>query len=111
MTRTPSQLGRMKRNKGARVEREIVQRHTDLNVLARRVPQSGANNYTHDADVDIYPWGEENGALVAEVKADQRGIPKTVLKWLGENDLLFMKQDRQDPIVVMPWSTYERLVK
>ena len=101
----------MQRNKGARVERDIVNRHKALGVHAERVPQSGASAYTHDYDVDIYPWGEEEGPLVAEVKADQHRIPKTIIKQLGEADLLFMKPDRQEPYVFMPWYVWERLVR
>jgi len=106
LTRAPNHS----RRKGSRVEREIVQRHTEMHVLARRVPLSGASDYTHGADVDIYPWGEEQGALVAEVKA-RKTLPKVWTQWLGENDLLFIKQDREAPFVVMPWDTYARLVK
>ena len=102
--------GNHSRRKGARVEREIVQRHTDMHILARRVPLSGASDYTHGADVDVYPWGEDFGPLVAECKA-RKTLPKAWADWLGEADLLFLKQDRQEPMVLMPWSTYERLVK
>ena len=36
---------------------------------------------------------------------------KTLNKWrLHDPDLLFIKEDRQDPIVVMLWSPYERLL-
>jgi len=105
-------MSNMQRRKGARIEREIVKRHKDINVLARRVARSGVLDRSDEVDLDIFPWGEDFGALVAEVKADQARIPKTVIKWLGENDLLFMRKDgNKDPIVVMPWSTYERLVR
>ena len=103
-------MSRMQRDKGARVERGIVNAHKRLNVQAERVPMSGASAYTHDADVDIYPWGRDAGALIGEVKARAK-LPKTTLDWLGENDLLFMKADRQEPVVVMPWRTYARFLK
>ena len=101
----------MQRNKGARVERDIVNRHKALGVHAERVPQSGASAYTHDYDVDLYPFGEEAGALVAEVKANQGTLPKTIMKQLGEADLLFLKPDRQEPYVFMPWRTWVRLLE
>ncbi len=103
-------MSRMEREKGARVEREIVTRHKAIGVFAERVPMSGASAYTHDADVDVYPWGQEAGALVAEVKA-RKALPKMMMDWLGENDLLFCKQNRQEPVVMMPWRVYERFLK
>jgi hypothetical protein len=36
---------------------------------------------------------------------------KTIEKWLGENDALFLVRDRQEPMVVLPWATWERLLK
>ena len=103
-------MSRMERDKGARIEREIVNRHKAIGVHAERVPMSGASAYTHDADVDVYPFGREAGALVGEVKA-RKALPKMMMDWLGENDLLFCKQDRQEPVVVMPWRVYQRFLK
>ena len=102
-------MSRMEREKGARVEREIVTRHKAIGVLAERVPMSGASAYTHDADIDVYPFGRDAGVLIGEVKARAK-LPKTTLDWLGENDLLFMKQNRQEPVVMMPWRVYERFL-
>ena len=99
----------MEREKGARVEREIVTRHKAIGVHAERVPMSGASAYTHDADIDVYPFGRDAGALIGEVKARAK-LPKTMLDWLGENDLLFMKQNRQEPVVMMPWRVYEQFL-
>ena len=101
----------MQRNKGARVERDIVNRHKALGVHAERVPISGASTYTHPYDVDVYPFGLCFEPMVAEVKAEQRAIPKTIIKQLGEADLLFMKPDRQDPYVFMPWATWARILE
>lgn len=105
-------MSKSQRDKGARVEREIVQRHLDMGVKAERVPMSGASAYTHDGDVDIYPFGEDAGALVCEVKARANGGGFTTLeKWLGESDVMFLRRDRQDPMVVLPWRVWERICK
>ena len=48
----------------------------------------------------------------AEVKARKSGEGfATLEKWLGAADLLFLRRDRQPPMVVMPWSVYARLMR
>ena len=34
----------------------------------------------------------------------------TLESWLGENDALFLIRDRAEPLVVLPWASWERLV-
>ncbi|MDJ0513114.1 MAG: hypothetical protein QNJ62_06690 [Methyloceanibacter sp.] len=99
------------RRKGKRVELEIVNRHKAIGVPAKRTAPLQASAENGAADVDVYPWGKDAGALVAEVKAKQGDLPKTVIRQLGDNDLLFIKPDRKEPYVFMPWATYERLVQ
>ncbi len=106
-------MAKASRDKGMRRERQIVALHVDLGIHAERVPLSGASRYRgNGADIDIYPFGEDAGALVGEVKARANGEGfKTLEKWLGENDMLFLVRDRQEPMVVLPWATWERLLK
>ncbi len=99
------------RRKGKRVELDIVNRHRALGIHARRTAPLQSSLQNGAADVDLYPWGEDAGAIVAEVKGDQQLIPKRLITALGENDLLFLKPDRQEPYVFMPWALYERLIK
>ena len=96
-----------------RRERQLVALHVDLGVHCERVPLSGASRYRgNGADIDIYPFGEDAGALVCEVKARASGQGfRTLERWLGENDCLFLVRDRADPLVVVPWATWKRLVK
>jgi len=103
---------RSQRDKGARRERELVAKHLEIGVHAERVPLSGAAHYRGaDHDIDIYIFGEDAGALVAEVKARKSGEGfKTLESWLGENDLLFLVRDRQDPLVVLPWKVWELIL-
>ena len=99
------------RAKGNRAEQDIVKRHKALGIHAARVPGSGGFQNSPDHDVDLYLLGEEAGAFISEVKADQGAVPKTLIKQLGENDLLFIKPDRVGPYVFLPWATWERLLK
>jgi len=94
-----------RRNKGNRVEREIVKMHQDMGVNAERVPLSGAagGSYTGDVIVD--------NQYRVEVKARKEGKGFTLLtRWLGDNDMLIVKEDRQEPMVVLPWSTYKKFM-
>ena len=103
--------GRAPRRKGDRVEREIVALHRELGIKAERVPLSGAAGGSFSGDVEVYAAGPEAAPLVAEVKARVNGAGFVTLeKWLGENDILFLRRDRAEPIVVLPWRTWARLV-
>ncbi len=106
-------MGKPSRDKGQRRERQIVALHVDLGIHAERVPLSGASRYQgNGADIDVYVDGKDAGALVGEVKARAAGQGfVTIEKWLGENDMLFLVRDRQEPMVVVPWATWERLLK
>ena len=54
---------------------------------------------------------EHSAALVAELKVRGSGEGfKTLERWLGENDLLFLWRDRQQPLVVLPWRIWERIL-
>lgn len=88
-----------------RVEREIVNLHREAGVSAERVPLSGSAGGSFTGDIVI---GE---GIRAEVKARKDGAGfRTLEGWLGDNDLLFLKRDRKDPLVVMPWHIYIRLL-
>lgn len=99
-------MGAMSRRKGGRIEREIVQRHVDIGIPAERIPLSGSAGGSFAGDVQVAGLGR------CEVKARANGNGfATLARWLGTHDALFLRQDRADPLVVLPWSTYERLIK
>ena len=104
--------GARHRRKGSRVEREIVALHKVEGVHAERVPLSGAAGGSFSGDIEFYPFGPDEAPLVGEVKARRNGEGfKTLEKWLGDNDVLFLRRDRTDPVVVLPWRTYRRLLR
>lgn len=103
--------GRQSRSKGARREREIVGLHKAIGVHAERVPLSGAAGGHFSGDVAIYIDGLDAAPMVTEVKARKSGSGFVTLeKWLGENDALFLRRDRTEPIIVLPWRTWCRLI-
>lgn len=102
----------MSRQKGVRIERELVEKHRAVGVKAERVPLSGATRYQgNGADLDVYAFGADQAPLVCEVKARASGAGFTLLqKWLGEADALFLRRNNAEPMIVLPWRTWPRLV-
>src|SRR5258708_9994784 len=102
-------MGAMQRRKGGRLEREIVQLHRKLGIPAERVPLSGASRYQgNSADLDIYPFGKDAAPLVCEVKGRKAGAGFVTLeRWLAENDVLFLRRNNTEPLVVLPWRVWD----
>jgi hypothetical protein len=77
-----------------------------------RVPLSGQSRYRgNGSDIDLYPWGSDGPPLCCEVKARASGAGFTTLeRWLADADVLFLRRDRGEPLVVLPWATWARLV-
>jgi Holliday junction resolvase len=104
--------GARHRRKGGRIERELVERHRALGVHAERYPLSGASRFRGSGhDLDVYAFGREEAPLVAEVKARKNGAGFTTLEtWLGEFDALFLRRNHGEPLVVLPWRLWARLL-
>ncbi len=95
-------MGRMQRNKGARIEREIVHLHHAAAIPAEKVSRTGHSG------PDLQIANEFSG----EVKARKSGEGfATLERWLGVTDLLFLRRDRQKPMICMSWATYVQLLK
>jgi len=98
-------MGARSKRKGARVERELVDLHRGLGVAAQRIPLSGAAGGMFGGDIEIEGIGR------AEVKARGNGGGFVQLeRWLADHAALFLRRDHADPLVVLPWSTWARLL-
>lgn len=108
-----SRGGRQSRAKGDRIEREIVDQHKRMGVHAERYPLSGASRFRGSGhDVDVYAFGRDEAPLVAESKGRKSGEGFALLeRWLGDYDILFLRRNNADPLVVIPWKTYQRLLR
>ena len=102
-------MGKSQRRKGIDRERRLVNRHRDLGIECERVPLSGATRYQgHGGDIDIHLGFT---TLIGELKSRKSGAGFVQLEhWLGDNDLLFLWRDRQDPMVCMSWETWALLL-
>jgi len=108
-------MGKASREKGSRIEREIAHKLTEGGVPTRRVIGSGAHG-GHDArlvgDLQIGTYGDGHWLLTGEVKARKNGEGfKTLEGWLGENDVLLLRRNHQQPLAVMPWITFVSLLQ
>jgi Holliday junction resolvase len=104
--------GRRSRDKGNRVEREIVDRHKSLGIHAERYPLSGASRFRGSAhDVDVYPFGRGEAPITCEVKSRKNGAGFATLdKWLCDFDALFLRRNNADPLVVLPWRVWSQIL-
>lgn len=104
--------GSRHRRKGDRIERELVERHRTIGIHAERYPLSGASRFRGSGhDVDVYAFGRDDAPLVAESKGRKNGAGFVTLeKWLGEYDALFLRRNNADPMVLLPWRVWIRLL-
>lgn len=104
--------GRHSRDKGNRIEREIVDRHKSLGIHAERYPLSGASRFRGSGhDVDVYPFGRDDAPITCEVKCRKNGAGfSSIERWLGEFDALFLRRNNADPLVVLPWRVWAALL-
>jgi Holliday junction resolvase len=105
--------GARHRRVGNACEREIVERHKALDIHAERYPLSGASRFRGSGhDVDVYALGRDEAPLGCEVKKRRGGAGFTTLeKWLGEFDALFLRRNHADPMIVLPWRVWARLLE
>jgi len=105
--------GARHRQKGNRCERELVQLHRDIGVHCERYPLAGASRFRGSGhDLDVYARGRDEAPLVAEVKARKNGAGFTTLeRWVGEYDILFLKRNNREPMVVLPWRVWRSLLQ
>jgi hypothetical protein len=105
--------GGQRGRKGARIEREIVDRHKALGTHAERYPLSGASRFRGSGhDIDLYLFGRDEAPTVAEMKSRKNGTGfATLERWLAEYDALFLRRNNADPLVLLPWRMWARLLE
>ncbi len=100
-------MGGRERSKGVRRERELVRRLRAAGIPARRVPLSGAAGRDR---CDLVLSCRPGWRLCVEVKARNRGWA-TLHRWLDGVDALILCADRKEPLVVLPLSVLEDMLR
>jgi Holliday junction resolvase len=99
--------GRRSRSKGARTERRSVNALRASGIGAVRVPLSGAVGGRFAGDIVLPLMGRD---LCVEVKARADGF-RELYSWLTNRDVLVVKADRQEPLVVLRLSLAAEIAK
>lgn len=99
--------GKSPRRKGDRVEREIVNAFLDAGVSAERVPLSGAAGGSYIGDLTFACRGDD---WLAECKARSNGWVE-LRRWIAPVRVLFLRPDREQPLVVLRLSDFINLTK
>jgi hypothetical protein len=85
-------LGSKSKQKGYRLEHELVEKLRELGLKAERIPLSGQAGGSFSGDLIVE-------GLKAEVKGRADGF-KSIYKWLEGVDILFIKADRKEWLVI-----------
>ena len=96
--------GRASRDKGARFERLICELMNQAGIPAEKIPLSGAAGGSFTGDIIIL------GRYKVECKVrGQGGGLVSFYNWLGDNDLVVVKQDRKKPLAILPLSNLKEI--
>lgn len=96
--------------RGYNHEISIRDKHTEQGIGCERVPLSGSmgGKYTGDLCVPSI----EHKEFILECKARKNGSGfKTIEGWMEDADILFMRRNNQEDLVVMPLSIYFKLMR
>jgi Holliday junction resolvase len=90
--------GRASRQKGDRFERAIVRLLQAAGLGAERVPLSGSAGGKYSGDLTVPVLGVDR---TVECKSRKDGF-RELYSWLQARDVLIIKADRRDALVVLP---------
>src|SRR3954464_6295419 len=90
--------GRASRDKGNRAERAIVKFLQERGFAAERVPLSGSAGGSYLGDLTVPVVGIDR---VVEVRCGADGF-RELYRWLIDRDILIVRADRREPLVIMP---------
>jgi hypothetical protein len=90
--------GSASRQKGNRAERAIVKFLQERGFAAERIPLSGSAGGSYVGDLTV-PILEVDRCIEVKCRAD--GF-RELYKWLQDRDILILRADRSEPLVVFP---------
>lgn len=99
--------GKANRQRGDRMERDCVQRLLAMGIPASRVPLSGSAGGDYSGDLRVEVAGVKENI---ECKMRKRAW-KDLYDWLPGHFALFIRTDRQEPLVVMSLDTFAVLAR
>jgi hypothetical protein len=98
------------KDRGRAVENWIRDKHREHGIPCERVVGSGMFGGKLTGDLCIPDV--DHCKFRAESKARKNGAGfSTLEKWMGEDDIMFLKRNYQDPMVIMKFDLYLALMK
>jgi hypothetical protein len=97
-SRQPRRGGRRSRDKGNRLERELVNLLQRAGIAAERIPLSGSAGGKFAGDISIPVLGVDR---CCECKVRGKGFGQ-LYTWLRDRDLLIIRADRRELLVIIP---------
>jgi hypothetical protein len=97
-TQAKKRGGRPPRQKGNRLERTLVRLLQNAGLGAERVPLSGSAGGSFSGDLTVPVLGVDR---TVECKSRKDGF-RELYSWLQASDLLIVRADRREPLVVLP---------
>jgi hypothetical protein len=102
--------GKSPRQKGSRIEREVVRCHIEAGIHSERVDaKAGQLGKERSWDIDVYWRGKDEAPLCGEIKA-RKALPKWMWEYLGENDFLVLRENGRQPLYVVPHEKWLELL-
>jgi hypothetical protein len=104
--------GAKHRQKGDRVERQIVEAIKKAGIHAERYPLSGSTAFRGSShDLDVYAFGKDETPMTFESKARKTGEGFGMLeRWLGDYDGVFVKRNNALPRVYLSFEAFLSLL-
>ena len=107
-------MGKSQRDKGARFEREMVNKLRDAGIDATRVPLSGMGHESKEngefAGDLVLPWFGGREKFEAKKRGGADGFA-LLYRWLGRHRGLFIAADRKETLVVLRLRDFIALIK
>jgi hypothetical protein len=95
------------KTKGTRIERAMVKKYMDAEIPCERMIMSGALGGAFSGDLRV---GTERWK--GEVKSRKGGGGfVTIKRWLGDNDILVLHENYEEPLIVMTWDRHKELMQ
>jgi len=97
------------KRRGYAVEVWLRDKHTEYGIPCERVPLSGSMGGKYCGDLAIP--NVDSREFTIESKARRNGAGFAVIeKWMKNKDILILKRNNQDPLVILPFELYLKLM-
>ena len=94
-------MGLKSKRKGYRLENELVNKLKEMGLNAERIPLSGAGGGSFSGDLIVE-------GKITKVKERKDGF-KNLYKWLEGRDILFIRADRKEWLVVVRLKDWKKI--